>query len=434
MKNIVKAIMSAALSGCMLMPFAALAAEPVSFTDEEIKLADSNRYRAVSYIGNSSLFMGDFDGNGELTASDARMLLRYTAGLEQKPGDDEFDYRCDMNADNRITPADARLVLRIVSKIDNSDITYLNAFNTILNAVKPDNQKVRAAYRSTVVSKDYDNKEISKKFKAEINKILDNILLKGFMKDEDKKELEKIDLGRELTSIDHNTEDTAISPIYRNNGVNINASNCTIKFPLGVESRIASKINLSQVSKIEYKDNDEGVVEFFSAFDSSKSLYGPIDVKCASITVYLKDETVVEVPKDKTLINHGKLFNIASIDNNTEFNGVDSDFSDYGKIDGKLDSVKYHGSYVKLYFNNNPSSPNYGKPVYVDYNLKYNINVYSHFVMDIDFNEQFAEQLKEIFGRDVDLNSFPDLYLNDYFVLTTGFNDRTEFYFEQNAN
>ena len=418
MKNVVKAITSAALSGCMLMPFAALAAEPVSFTEEEILLADSNRKRAVSYIGSDRLFMGDFDGSGDVTASDARMLLRYTAGLEQKPDDNEFDYRCDMNADNRITPADARLVLRIASKIDNSDITYLNAFNTILNAVKPDNQKVRAAYRSTVVSKTYDNKEISKKFDSEMKKLLDSIGI--FLTDKEKEDFESISLDKELTSIDHRTEDTAISPIFKNNGVNINASNCTIKFPLGVESRVASKVNMSQVSKIEYKDNDEGIIEFFSAFDASKSLYGPINVKCASITVYLKDETVIDVPEDKTVLNHGKLFNISNLDNNTDFSAMDGDFKDFGDITGKLDSIKYHGSYVKLFFNNDSSSDN----------VKYDINVYSHFIMDIDFNKLITDQT----NTKIDISILPKLYLNDYFTLTTGFNDRTEFYFEQNAN
>ncbi len=433
MKNVIKAITSAALSGCMLMPFAALAAtEPASFTEQEVQLADSNRTKAVSYIGSDSLFMGDFDKEGGVTASDARMLLRYTAELEQKPdGDDEFDYRCDMNGDNIITPADARLVLRIASKIDNSDITYLNAFNTILNSVKPDNQKVRAAYRSTVVSKDYDNKEISSKFSAQIKKILDDPLIGGLMTDTDKEELNKINLGDELTSIDHSVEDTVIYPVYLNGGSSVNE--CNIEFPLGVESRVASKIDLSQVSSIEYNDNDEGVVEFFNPRNTTWTLYGPINVSCASITVYLKDESVADIPEDKTVLSHGRLFDISNIDNNTDFSGVDDDFKEFGDFSGKLDSIKYHGSYVKLYFNNDSTSENYGKPVYIDYNLKYNVNVYSHFIMDIDFNEQFAEQLKETFGVNIKLGTFPKLYLNDYFTLTTGFNDRTEFYFEQNT-
>ncbi|MDD7354340.1 MAG: dockerin type I domain-containing protein [Oscillospiraceae bacterium] len=428
MKNIVKAIMSAALSGCMLMPFAALAAEPVSFTDEEIKLADSNRYRAVSYIGNSSLFMGDFDGNGELTASDARMLLRYTAGLEQKPGDDEFDYRCDMNADNRITPADARLVLRIVSKIDNSDITYLNAFNTILNAVKPDNQKVRTSYRNTVMSKNYDNKNVSVDFKNELNDMIKSLGILGFAIPEDvKDELNKLSLDKELTTIDHRKDDDYITPnIYPKD-----LMKCNIKFPLDVQSKISSMIDMSQVNKIIYNPNDVGTFVIKSRYVSKETgdytVNYSAEVNSASITVYLKDESLMEIPDNKMTIDHGKLFNLANLDNNIDFNDVGDDFKEFGEITCKLDSVKYHDSYVKVYFNNNTASTNYGKPIYIDYNLNYDINFYSHILLDFDLKKQIAN-----IPSNTDAKT--RMYVNDYFTFTTAFAERTQFYFEQNAN
>ncbi len=429
MKKVIKAITSAAVSGCMLMPFVAFAdMEPISFSDEEIKLADANRTKAVSYIDSDSMFMGDFDLKDGVTVSDARKLLRYTAGLEQKPSDSEFDYRCDMDGDSRITAADARLVLRIASKIDNSDITYLNAFNTILNSVKPDNPKMRTSYRSVVQSKTYDNKEVSKRFKSEMKKLLDSI--GPFLTKEEKAEFESIDLDKELTSIDHDSEDDYINPDWREKYCNT----CNVKFPLGVQSKIASAIDMSEVSKIEYKAEDTGKFVCQKRYKDKNTgdygVYMQADVKCASITVYLKDETIFNIPEDKTTLNHGKLFNLSNLDNNNEFSGMGSDFKDFGNITGKLDSIKYRGSYVKLYFNNDSASENYGKPVYIDYNLKYNINVYSHFIMDIDFNKLITDQT----NSKIDINLLPKLYLNDYFTLTTGFADRTQFYFEQNAN
>ncbi|MDY3936808.1 MAG: hypothetical protein SOZ38_00265, partial [Oscillospiraceae bacterium] len=362
------------------------------------------------------------------TASDARMLLRYTAGLEQKPGDDEFDYRCDMNADNRITPADARLVLRIVSKIDNSDITYLNAFNTILNAVKPDNQKVRTSYRNTVMSKNYDNKNVSVDFKNELNDMIKSLGILGFAIPEDvKDEFNKLSLDKELTTIDHRKDDDYITPnIYPKD-----LMKCNIKFPLDVQSKISSMIDMSQVNKIIYNPNDVGTFVIKSRYVSKETgdytVNYSAEVNSASITVYLKDESLMEIPDNKMTIDHGKLFNLANLDNNIDFNDVGDDFKEFGEITCKLDSVKYHDSYVKVYFNNNTASTNYGKPIYIDYNLNYDINFYSHILLDFDLKKQIAN-----IPSNTDAKT--RMYVNDYFTFTTAFAERTQFYFEQNAN
>ena len=53
---------------------------------------------------------GDADGNGKLTAEDARLILRHFVQIE--PIQNAFLSRADINGDGRIDPEDARLVLR----------------------------------------------------------------------------------------------------------------------------------------------------------------------------------------------------------------------------------------------------------------------------------------------------------------------------------
>lgn len=56
---------------------------------------------------------GDVNDNGEVSASDARAILRMVAGL------DKMLYAsmlvCDMNNDGRLSAADARLALRVAA-------------------------------------------------------------------------------------------------------------------------------------------------------------------------------------------------------------------------------------------------------------------------------------------------------------------------------
>lgn len=59
--------------------------------------------------------MGD---NGEVTAADARFLLRYVAGLEEVGAEKQFYFCADMNFDNKIDAADARLVLRTAAGLE----------------------------------------------------------------------------------------------------------------------------------------------------------------------------------------------------------------------------------------------------------------------------------------------------------------------------
>ena len=59
---------------------------------------------------------GDVDGNGRLTATDARMILRYVAGLEKLTLSQRTN--ADVNGDYKITAVDARQILRVVAGLE----------------------------------------------------------------------------------------------------------------------------------------------------------------------------------------------------------------------------------------------------------------------------------------------------------------------------
>lgn len=55
---------------------------------------------------------------GNVTAADARFLLRYVAGLEKVGAEKQFYFCADMDFDNKIDAADARLVLRTAAGLE----------------------------------------------------------------------------------------------------------------------------------------------------------------------------------------------------------------------------------------------------------------------------------------------------------------------------
>ncbi len=64
----------------------------------------------------SAYIMGDADGNGKVTASDARSALRFAAFLDIP--DENQVMLCDTNGDGRVTAADARTILRTAANIE----------------------------------------------------------------------------------------------------------------------------------------------------------------------------------------------------------------------------------------------------------------------------------------------------------------------------
>ena len=62
---------------------------------------------------------GDVDGNGKITAADARLALRKSVGLENYAKNSPKFLACDVNRDSKVTAADARLILRASVGLEN---------------------------------------------------------------------------------------------------------------------------------------------------------------------------------------------------------------------------------------------------------------------------------------------------------------------------
>ncbi len=82
--------------------------EVLSGSDKLIKRAEF-RY-------NKSLHSGDVNADGRITAADARLILRFSAGIQRYTVAQQA--KADINGDGRITAADARLVLRIAASMN----------------------------------------------------------------------------------------------------------------------------------------------------------------------------------------------------------------------------------------------------------------------------------------------------------------------------
>lgn len=79
----------------------------------------------------SAYTAGDVDGNGKVTAADARLTLRASAYLETLTN--EQAVAADVDGNGKVNAADARKILRAASKIE--DITEATNVTTTKNSV-----------------------------------------------------------------------------------------------------------------------------------------------------------------------------------------------------------------------------------------------------------------------------------------------------------
>lgn len=81
----------------------------------------------LAVAGSTSVFAflsGDMDGNGQITATDARAILRAVASLETFSANEQKT--ADINGDGSMTATDARIALRIAASLDNIE-NYISA-------------------------------------------------------------------------------------------------------------------------------------------------------------------------------------------------------------------------------------------------------------------------------------------------------------------
>ena len=87
-----------------------------SSSNEPVDVRENIIIKLSSSSSTAQRLIGDINFDGKITASDARLLLRYTAKLENL-GSETLKYS-DANKDGKITASDARLILRVSAKLD----------------------------------------------------------------------------------------------------------------------------------------------------------------------------------------------------------------------------------------------------------------------------------------------------------------------------
>ena len=91
-----------------------------SYYESGIIWFETNHFSAYALVDESAekpaIVKGDVNGDGQITAADARLVLRASAKLEVLTENEKL--AADVVKDNNITAADARLILRVSAKLD----------------------------------------------------------------------------------------------------------------------------------------------------------------------------------------------------------------------------------------------------------------------------------------------------------------------------
>ena len=80
-----------------------------------VKVNGEKAEKTAEFTYDESVFLGDVNGDGRITAYDARLVLRYSAKMESFT--EKQKGFADVNSDGKITSADARIVLRMAAKL-----------------------------------------------------------------------------------------------------------------------------------------------------------------------------------------------------------------------------------------------------------------------------------------------------------------------------
>ncbi len=117
-------------------------------------LSTITAFAKTPLIDESQSMMGDANGNGKVTAADARVVLRVAAKID--PADSISLYNTDADGNGKITASDARLILRFAANLSEFVFGFDgNGVPCALNVLRSDEYYVKASYKdpsSTTVS------------------------------------------------------------------------------------------------------------------------------------------------------------------------------------------------------------------------------------------------------------------------------------------
>ncbi|MBR3867986.1 MAG: hypothetical protein IKM66_01590 [Clostridia bacterium] len=332
------------------------------------------------------LFESVFDRN--ITAGDARDVLLTSAGLASQNENSKF---YDIDGDGKITAIDARIYLRIAAKLDNinnyyNDVKY-DYFLAIINSVKPSGYRFYEAVAEEIEKVSYtDYNDVV----GQMNRQLD--LYSSYEPD-----MEGYDFAAELKA----SEGDKSTSYWMANTQIITENNYPVK-----TNELACVATLDDIEKIEYKTNQSFTFDRQRkqvGSDSYKTIYEETVTGLDSITVYIKPESVSLAGNTNGIFDNlktGKAFDILSEEDLEELLASNSSI---GSIDGMEDlgtceikitpkNLQYKNCYITVYFN-----PETGVPMASVHNL--------HYIMSMNMNMNIDISAKSLAGDSVALQA-----------------------------
>ena len=355
----------------------------------------------------------------DIDASDARDVLLYSAGLK-KDGVNENVY--DADGDGMITAIDARVFLRIAAQLETSD-NYFKAikydyFLTMINSIKPAEYKYYESVIDEIQDVTYkDNGNVV----SEMNRQL------GLYAEYDSS-MAGYDFGKELTASKGDKNST-----YATSRTAIKTKD---NYPV-LGNDLACLAAVSDISKVEMRKNQSFTYTRKSTV-GDRVLYEETVTGLDSITVYFNSESVsLEGNLDGRFdnLNVAKAFNALQaadveemLATNSSFDGV-SGMEGLGKCDISMlpKTLKYDGCFITIYF-----YPDTNIPVGTVHNLKYQMMM--RMGMDIDIPAKaLADGAVGVLLQILTLKNNGNLLkVNGTVDITNTMNVETKVYFREN--
>lgn len=360
-----------------------------------------------------------------ITAADARNVLLTSAGLKTEDVDTKL---FDIDGDGKITAIDARTFLRIAAKLENINDHYTSIkydyFLAIINSVKPSGSKF---YESAI-------EEIEKVSYVDYNDVVGQMNKQLDMYSSYDESMKGYDFAKELKASEG---DKTLSYRMANTQV-ITNNNYPVK-----ENELSCFASLDDIEKVEYKTNQSFTftrVRKQVGSDEYKTVYEETVTGLDSITVYIKPETVSLTGNTDGIFDNlktGKAFDILSeedleelIETNSSIGAIEG-MEDLGKCDISITpkGLNYKGCYITVYFD-----PETGVPMGSVHNL--------HYVMSMTMKMDIDISAKSLAGDSVALQALITLLtlqnggkllkVNGSMDISNEMNTRTVTYFTSN--
>lgn len=376
---------------------------------------------------------GDYDGDNDLDLADARSTLLYILGVSSDSLSSTQKTALDLDLDGDVDILDAREILRCANGISttNTDILYLAICNAAINSALPIGYTAYYYTRDLIDGVSYDNQNLIDEFNSQIEDLVD--ALEDYMSSDELADFSDFDFGAELAAMSEITYQVSRYSSVRQ----INTTAYDSMFPLvDEENGYSSTLELDDIAYITYEANK--TIENIYTYTTSNTVKGEYTVTGDVYTIYFNDETIYNYSED-TESTHGNAFYMPlasdvtfDLGETADLSGITSEMS----IESTLDLVNFSGSSITIVLNNDESSSNYGRPIYIYYDLNYVCQLYTYMDINLNLSESLAESLGTtlsnlmtwIMGIDGDL-----LDISDHITLSVSESREQMFLFYSNG-